>query len=367
MIDCTEKLNEWMEQLHQIQHAPVNILLVDDRKENLLVLESVLNSQDYHLIRAFSGEEALRAVLHHEIAVILLDVQMPGLDGFDTARLIKARDKSKHIPIIFITAISQAKKNVLQGYSVGAIDYIFKPFDRDMLRMKVDGFVQLFRNQKQIEEQKRLLQRRTDQLESTNIELNRAMNKLRRTETLAKAIGDTSIDTIFTFNEVGHIETINRSVYEMFGYTPDELINCNVSNILHLLNVEGYKKITEIMHTSLAFEKSKLLETIAYHRDGKTFPVEIQIGAEIVDQQKIIVCSIRDITERKMIEEERKQKFIELEQLVEDRTKELKQKTMQIEIILESISDAFYLVDDQWRFTYVNQEAERQIGRKKRI
>jgi diguanylate cyclase (GGDEF)-like protein len=122
----------------------VNILLVDDRPENLLALEAVLEPLGQNLIKASSGEEALKRLLSDDFAVILLDVQMPGLDGFETAELIKAREKTRHIPIIFLTAISKDPHHALRGYSVGAVDYIFKPFDPEVLRSKVGVFIDLY-------------------------------------------------------------------------------------------------------------------------------------------------------------------------------------------------------------------------------
>ncbi|MEA2460074.1 MAG: hypothetical protein QOH90_251 [Actinomycetota bacterium] len=122
----------------------VNILLVDDRPENLLALEAVLEPLNQNLIKAASGEEALKRLLNDDFAVILLDVQMPGLDGFETAELIKAREKTRHIPIIFLTAISKDPHHALRGYSVGAVDYIFKPFDPEVLRSKVGVFIDLY-------------------------------------------------------------------------------------------------------------------------------------------------------------------------------------------------------------------------------
>src|SRR6059058_6020440 len=100
----------------------VDILLVDDRPENLLALEAILEPLGQRLVRAQSGEDALRRLLDRDYAVILLDVQMPGLNGFETARLIKARERTKHIPIIFLTAISKEDEYVFHGYSVGAVD-----------------------------------------------------------------------------------------------------------------------------------------------------------------------------------------------------------------------------------------------------
>ena len=124
--------------------SKVNILLVDDRPENLLALEAVLEPLGQNLIKAASGEEALKRLLNDDFAVILLDVQMPGMDGFETAELIKAREKTRHIPIIFLTAISKDPHHALRGYSVGAVDYIFKPFDPEVLRSKVGVFIDLY-------------------------------------------------------------------------------------------------------------------------------------------------------------------------------------------------------------------------------
>jgi two-component system, sporulation sensor kinase E len=143
----------------------VKILLVDDRPENLLALEAVLSHPDNHLVFAHSGEEALKCVLEDDFAVILLDVQMPGLDGFETAKLIKAREKSKDVPILFVTAISQAPKHVLNGYAVGAIDYIFKPFQPEILKRKVEGFVQIYRQNRQIVVQQQLLLKQSREIE----------------------------------------------------------------------------------------------------------------------------------------------------------------------------------------------------------
>ena len=146
----------------------VNILLVDDREENILALEAVLTSPNYHLKKALSGEEALRWVLREEFAVIIMDVQMPRMNGFETAKMIRQRDKTKDVPIIFVTALSQTDENVMQGYSVGAIDYIIKPFNPSILKSKVNGFVSLFLNQKKVEEQAKIIAVRTKELEDAN-------------------------------------------------------------------------------------------------------------------------------------------------------------------------------------------------------
>ncbi len=131
--------------------SPANILIVDDRPENLTALDAVLEPLGQKVVRATSGEEALRKLLTDNFAVILLDVQMPGIDGFETAAHIKQREKSRHIPIIFLTAISKEPHHTLRGYTVGAVDYVFKPFDPDVLRSKVSVFVELYQLRREAE------------------------------------------------------------------------------------------------------------------------------------------------------------------------------------------------------------------------
>jgi Amt family ammonium transporter len=130
-----------------------NILIVDDHPENLLVLENILDAPNINLIRAESGEETLRIMLkQRDIALILLDVQMPGMDGFETASLLRSAPNTKHIPIIFVTAISKEDKNIFKGYESGAVDYMFKPVDPDILKSKVRVFLELDRKKKVLEE-----------------------------------------------------------------------------------------------------------------------------------------------------------------------------------------------------------------------
>jgi signal transduction histidine kinase len=135
----------------------VNILLVDDRPENLLALEAILEPLGQVLVRAGSGPDALRHVLVVDFAVMLLDVQMPGMNGFEVAEIIKSRERSRTIPIIFLSAISKEDAYVFKGYSMGAVDYVFKPFNPDVLRSKVAVFVDLFVKQRELQTQGELL------------------------------------------------------------------------------------------------------------------------------------------------------------------------------------------------------------------
>ncbi|HEV3484498.1 MAG TPA: response regulator, partial [Vicinamibacterales bacterium] len=143
----------------------VHILIVDDHEENLLALEAILSDPSYNLVRARSGREALKEVLRRDFALILLDVAMPDLDGYETASLIRGRERSRETPIIFLTANYRSETHVFRGYSVGAVDYIFKPFTPDILRSKVAVFVELFRKNEALKRQAQALRRAHDELE----------------------------------------------------------------------------------------------------------------------------------------------------------------------------------------------------------
>lgn len=154
--------------------SPVQILLVDDHPENLLALEAVLSDESYQLVKASSGHEALRKVLQGDFAVIVLDVHMPDMDGLETAKYIKMRERSRDTPIIFITAADQDPAVYFSAYALGAIDYIRKPFVPEMLKAKIDGFVRLHRTNMKLQLQKELLHQQTTDLEKANIEVNAA-------------------------------------------------------------------------------------------------------------------------------------------------------------------------------------------------
>ncbi|WP_214410092.1 response regulator [Sphaerisporangium fuscum] len=136
------------------------ILLVDDREENLIALEAILSSLDVVAVRAKSGEEALKALLSTEFALILLDVRMPGMDGFETAAHIKRRERTRNIPIIFLTVVDSAPDYAFRGYAAGAVDYLTKPFDPWVLRAKVSVFVELYTMNRRLAEQAALLRER---------------------------------------------------------------------------------------------------------------------------------------------------------------------------------------------------------------
>lgn len=158
----------------------VQILLVDDRPENLLALEALLKPLGHTLVRATSGREALKILLNHDFAVILLDVQMPGIDGFETAELIRGRERSQNTPIVFLTAVNTSEHHVFRGYEVGAVDYLLKPIVPAILLSKVSVFVDLYKKNQKVSQQ-------AAQLERTVAELEREIERRQETERALRA------------------------------------------------------------------------------------------------------------------------------------------------------------------------------------
>src|SRR5215468_7870267 len=142
-----------------------NILIVDDRKENLLATEKVLRNLNAGIFKAMSGNEALSLMLHNRFAVVLLDVQMPEMDGFETAMLMQEHESMRGVPIVFVTAISKEEKYATQAAEIGAVDYIFKPINPDILRSKVKVYLDLYVQREQILKLNAVLQQSNEELE----------------------------------------------------------------------------------------------------------------------------------------------------------------------------------------------------------
>ncbi|MEV0565781.1 response regulator [Dactylosporangium sp. NPDC050588] len=153
---------------------PAKVLLVDDRRDNLLALEAILQGLPVQGVAAESGEEALKHLLVDDFALILLDAQMPTMDGFETARHIKRRERTRHVPIIFLTAADRDSHLALRGYAAGAVDYLTKPFDPWVLRAKVSVFVELWTKTSQLAVQTELVKARDGELRAAGVAVDEA-------------------------------------------------------------------------------------------------------------------------------------------------------------------------------------------------
>ena len=166
----------------QPDKVDVAILIVDDDPRNLFAVRETLEDMNAQLVLARSGEEALKHLLRQDFALILLDVHMPGMDGYETAELIRLREKSRHIPIIFLTAINKDETHIFRGYASGAVDYMFKPVDPHILKCKVSVFVDLYRKTEAVKREVEAKQRLLDENERVRREMRQAEQALRRSE-----------------------------------------------------------------------------------------------------------------------------------------------------------------------------------------
>ena len=283
---------------------PAKILIVDDRPENLVALEATLEPLAATVIKANSGAEALKQVLLHDFAVILLDVQMPGMSGFDTAQLIKSRERSRHIPIIFLTAISKEDEYVFEGYTAGAVDYMFKPFNPVILRSKVAAFVEIHRKNEQLRRQTELLQ----ESERREAELRHRASLLESEARYAEVVNGAT-DAIVGLDAEGRITLFNPAAEQIFRCTQEEAIGQPVDDFFFpSLRPE---------HGWVAEQGTDGVEIEGVRCDGERFPVEFSI-ARADDNQGSETIFLRDITERRRAEEALRHQTASLAQTMEE-------------------------------------------------
>ena len=282
---------------------PVEILIVDDRPENLLALEAILEPLGQILVRAGSGDEALRKLLSHNVAMILLDVQMPGINGFETARLIKSRERTRYVPIIFLTAISKDEGYVFEGYSVGAVDYMSKPFQPDVLRSKVSVFVDLYQKQQQLAAQQQQL------AESQRRELElRHMREIYESESRFSEIVGSAMDAIIAFDADGVITLFNAAAERMFGCEADTAMKSNVTRFFpepirdEVLDRICKRSTEETAVDAPSVDVEPVMSFMGLRSSGEEFPVEATASCLDVRGKRTFTLIVRDISERKRAE-----------------------------------------------------------------
>jgi PAS domain S-box-containing protein len=275
----------------------VSILLVDDRPDKLMALEAVVAPQGPHQGKETTGKGALKAVLKQDFAVILLDVNMPGMDGFETAALIRQRKKSEKTPIIFFTALSDTDTHVTRGYSLGAVDYLRIPVEPDILRAKVAAFVDLYKKTEKVKQQAEMMRELQEREHRT--QLAAATDQL-EAETKRNRFFTLAIDMLAIAGFDGHFKQLNPSWEKTLGFTDDEL---RAKPLIEFVHLEDRASTGEQLHklqtgASIAyFENRYRTKAGSWRWLGWT--------AAPFAEEGLIYIFARDLTERKVAEEER--------------------------------------------------------------
>ncbi|MDP9266248.1 MAG: PAS domain S-box protein, partial [Chloroflexota bacterium] len=266
--------------------TPAAVLVVDDDAAKRLAVRAMLARLGSAVVEADSGRAALRAVSAQSFAVILMDVRMPVMDGYDTAQLIRARSESALTPIIFLTAFGRDEVKTAGAYASGAVDFIFAPIAPEALRAKVSAFLDLYAK----------AQERERSLESIT-----ALNaSLRESEVRARAVLQNVADGIVTVDEQGLIESVNRSARRLFGYEEEDVIGQPLQSIIAPSHRNDFAESARAEGILLSANDTLVepIETVGRRRDGSCFPMEIGISEMRIGERAFTIGAIRDISDR---------------------------------------------------------------------
>jgi PAS domain S-box-containing protein len=289
-LNQTAKVLEAPPLVALVDRAPspkIPILLVDDQAPNILALESLLGDDEYALVKAASGPEALDCMLKEEFALVLLDVQMPGMDGFETAERIRKQPRSIHTPIIFISATSAADDRASRGYSLDAVDYIDKPVIPAILKTKVRVFVELYKKSKSLEMIEAALRRELE-------EHKKALVARRESDELYHKLFARANDAIIVFDgEDGHVVEVNKAAVDLYGYTRKEFRRLTAKDLAGKRGPESAGDSADPQHSFRWHKK----------HSGKVFPAEIKSGPVSLNGRRLTMVLARDVSVRRKAEE----------------------------------------------------------------
>jgi PAS domain S-box-containing protein len=314
--------------------SKAGVLLVDDRDANLLALEVILGDLGHDLVEARSGEEALRLLLNRDFAVVLLDVQMDGLDGFETAKLIRSLQRSKHTPIIFLTAYGDDPLDVEKAYGLGAVDYLVKPLLPVVVRAKVAGFVELYRKTEQVKRQAEQLR----EMERREFE-----RKLADENARFRALTDHSSDAVTLVGPDGTVLYSSPSSRHVLGYESDEFLGRSGFEIVHPDDLPRVgERLADLVRTPGATMSSELRTR---HKDGSWRWVEC-VGTNLLAEPAVgaVVVNFRDITERHQA------------------TEALRESEQRFARFMQQLPGLAWIKDSEGRYVYANDAAEKAFG-----
>jgi PAS domain S-box-containing protein len=280
--------------------STANILVVDDDEKSLLAMEALLSGSGRNIVKARSGTDALRELMRQEFAVILLDVRMPDMDGFETAAMIRQRERLRHVPIIFLSAVDTLESDVYRGVVRGAVDYLFKPVVPEVVKAKVAVFVDLFRMNERVKQQ-----------------------ALEQSEARFHLAVEASPNAMIMVGKDGRIVLANAHAEHLFGYTREELLRESIE----MLVPERFRgKHADFRASFLAYPKSRPmgagLDLFGLRKDGTEVSVEVGLNPIKINDVTFVLVSIIDITNRKQAEEALR----ESEQKLRQQAQELEQQ-----------------------------------------
>lgn len=334
MTDLPEPINS----ARKRQSEPkANLLLVDDNPANLLSLRVILEDLGHNIMDAHSGEEALQTMRSVDFAVILLDVLMPGIGGFETARRVRTHDRTRHVPIIFLTSGDIDRSQLEEGYALGAVDFLVKPVLPFVLQAKVRGFVELFEDKQQAK---------------------------RESEQLRQLINGTSDYAIFMLDPRGYIVTWNAGAERLKGYKADEIIGQHFSHFYpsDAIGSGWPSHELEVAQTEGRFED----EGWRLRKDGSRFWANVVLTAlhdkagDLLGFSKIT----RDLTERKQSEDSSRRLLQETtaRRVAEENARLIQEHRERLQVTLASIGDAVISTDAEGQIEFLNSVAEELVG-----
>jgi len=258
------------------------ILIVDDRVENLVVLEKVLDDPNFKIVRATRGEEALELTQVDEFACILLDVNMPEMDGYEVARAIRKNEKTKQLPILFVTAAMRDEGSLIEAYVLGAVDFLYKPLVPEIVIAKVAVFVELFKKRK-------LLEQKAKELDESNQILEKRVQE--RTKTL-RTLVEAGFDGIIVFDKKGQIINANEQLASMLETPVKDMMDKSIFNFIPQQDHYFMRESLELNYVPLVERELKKI-------DGSSFPVQMEARTTTIEDQEVVVATFRDLTESK--------------------------------------------------------------------
>ena len=285
------------------------ILIVDDKSENLLALELTILEEGQDLpvdiFTVTSGTEALTCTLHHDFALILLDVQMPGMDGYELAELLRVKKKTQQIPIIFISAVFSSQYYIMKGFESGAVDFLTKPINTKILMNKIESFIQLDQQKKVLAQQGKIIESKNHALEQRNQQLSAQGRTLQENMESLRIMASVfeSCEGIMVTDVDSRIIRVNRAFQDITGYSSDEIIGKN-SKILR--SNQQSLMFNARMWAQLLSDGSWVGEVWDKHKDGHLYPKQMFITA-VKDDEGLTteyVSTFSDTTERNRAEEE---------------------------------------------------------------